>query len=49
VADIGPGFEERSYIFCSKIKLEEEPELNVAFHYMLESFRALYGKTVTDQ
>jgi len=29
--------------------LEEELELNVAYHYMLESFRALYGKTHTIQ
>ena len=35
--------------FCSRERLEEEHELNVAYHYMLESFRALYGKTVTVQ
>jgi hypothetical protein len=29
--------------------LEKELELNVAYHYMLESFRALYGKIVTVQ
>ncbi len=29
--------------------MEEEFELNVAYHYMLESFRALYGKIVTIQ
>ncbi len=34
---------------CSRNILEDEIELNVAFHNMLESFRALYGKTVTDQ
>ncbi len=33
--------------FCSRDRLEEELELNVAYHYMLESFRALYGKKVT--
>jgi len=38
-----------AHTFCSRAKLEEELELNVAFHYMLESFRALYGKTVTVQ
>ena len=30
-------------------RLEEELKLKVAYHYMLESFRALYGKTVTIQ
>ena len=35
--------------FCFKDMLEKEPEVNVAFHYMLESFRALYDKTVTVQ
>ena len=34
---------------CSRDMLEEELELNVAYHYMLESFRALYGKTITVQ
>jgi hypothetical protein len=29
--------------------LEEELELNLAYHYMLESFRALYGKTIIVQ
>ncbi len=33
--------------FCSKNMLDEELEPNEAFHYMLESFRALYGKMVT--
>jgi hypothetical protein len=32
---------------CSRERLEEELELNAAYHYMLESFRALYGKTIT--
>jgi hypothetical protein len=36
-----------AHTFCSRERLEEELELNVAYHYMLESFRALYGKTVT--
>ena len=27
--------------------MEEELELDVAYHYILESFRALYGKTIT--
>jgi hypothetical protein len=38
-----------AHTFCSRERLEEELELNVAYHYMLESFRALYGKTVTVQ
>jgi hypothetical protein len=38
-----------AHTFCSKERLEEELELNVAYHYILESFRALYGKTVTVQ
>ena len=33
--------------FCPRDMLEEELELTVAYHYMLESFRALYGKKVT--
>ena len=33
---------------CSRDMLEEL-ELNVAFHYMMEFFHALYGKTVTAQ
>ena len=38
-----------AHTFCSRDMLEEELELNVAYHYMLESFRALYGKTVNVQ
>jgi hypothetical protein len=38
-----------AHTFCSRERLEEELELNVAYHYMLESFRALYGKTFTVQ
>ncbi len=38
-----------AHTFCSRDIREEELELNVAYHYMLESFRALYGKTVTFQ
>jgi hypothetical protein len=37
------------HTFCSRERLEEELELNVAYYYMLESFRSLYGKTVTVQ
>ncbi len=32
-----------AHTLCSRDMLEEEHELNVAYHYMLESFRALYG------
>jgi hypothetical protein len=38
-----------AHTFCSRDRLEEELELNVAYHYMMESFMALYGKTVTVQ
>jgi hypothetical protein len=38
-----------AHTFCSRDRLEEELELNVAYHYMLESFWALYGKTITVQ
>jgi hypothetical protein len=38
-----------AHTFCSRDRLEEELELNVAYHYMVESFKALYGKTVTVQ
>ena len=38
-----------AHTFCSRDMLEKELELNVAFHYMLDSFRVLYGKTMTVQ
>jgi hypothetical protein len=38
-----------AHTFCSRERLEEGLEMNVAYHYMLKSFRALYGKTVTVQ
>ena len=38
-----------THTFCSRDRLGEELELNVAYHYMLESFQAFYGKTVTVQ
>ena len=34
---------------CSRERLEEKREWNVAYDYMLESFRALYGKEVIVQ
>ncbi len=38
-----------AHTFYSRERLEEELEMNVTYHYMLESFGALYGKTVTVQ
>ena len=38
-----------AHTFCSRDRLEEELELYVVYHYMLESSRALYGKTFTVQ
>ena len=38
-----------AHTFCSRNRLEEELELDVAYHYMLESFKALYGKTIKVQ
>ena len=35
-----------AHILCSRDRLEEKLELNVDYHYMFESFMALYGKTV---
>ena len=35
------------YTFCSRDKLEKKLELKILIHYMLMSFRALYGRTVT--
>jgi hypothetical protein len=29
--------------------VEEELESDIIYHYLLESFKALYGKTVTPQ
>ena len=30
-----------AHTFCARERLDEELELNAAYHYMLESFRAL--------
>ncbi len=38
---------ENAHTFCNRDKLEEELELNVVYHYMLMSYKALYGKNVT--
>jgi hypothetical protein len=40
---------ENAHAFCNWDKLEEELEINVVYHYMLMSYRALYGKIVTAQ
>ena len=38
-----------AHTFCSRDRVEEELESDVIYHYLLESFRALYGKTATPQ
>ena len=38
---------QNTHTFCSRDMVEEELESAIIYHYMLESFRALYGKTVT--
>jgi hypothetical protein len=38
-----------AHTFCPRERLEEELELNVTYRCMLESFKALYGKTATIQ
>jgi hypothetical protein len=38
-----------AHTFCSRDRLEEELELNVAYHYMLDSFTSLYGRTIIVQ
>ena len=38
-----------AHTFSSRDKAEEELESDIIYHYMLESFRALYGKNVTPQ
>ena len=40
---------ENAHTLCDRDELEEELELNVMYHYMLMSYRALYGKNVTVQ
>ena len=36
-----------AHTFCSRDKAEEETESDIIYHCLLESFWALYGKTVT--
>jgi hypothetical protein len=38
-----------THTFSSRDKAEEEMESDVIFHYLLEVFRALYGKTLSPQ
>jgi len=38
-----------AYTFCSRDMVEEELESDFIYHYLLESFRALYGNTATPQ
>jgi hypothetical protein len=38
-----------AHTFCSRDRIEEELESDIIYNYLLESFRALYGKTVTPQ
>jgi len=36
-----------AHTFCSRDRVEEELESDIIYHYLLKSFRGLYGKTVT--
>ncbi len=38
-----------AHTFCSRDRVEEELDSDIIYHYLLESFRALYGKTATLQ
>ena len=38
-----------AHTLCSRDRVEEELESDIIYHYLLESFRVLYGKTVTPQ
>jgi hypothetical protein len=38
-----------AHTFCSRDRVDEELESDIIYHYLLESFRALYGKAVTPQ
>jgi hypothetical protein len=37
-----------AHTFISRDKAEEELEIDIIYHYLLEVFKALYGKTVRD-
>ena len=38
-----------AHTFCSRDKVKEELESDIFYHCLLESFRSLYGKTMTAQ
>ena len=38
-----------AHAFCSRDGIEEELESDISYNYLLESFRALYGKTAIPQ
>jgi hypothetical protein len=38
-----------AHTFCSRDRIEEELESDIIYSYLIESFRALYGKTVAPQ
>jgi hypothetical protein len=38
---------QNAHTFCSRDRVEEELESDIIYHYLLKSFRALYGKTMT--
>ena len=38
-----------AHTLCSRDRVEEELESDTIYHYLLEFFRALYGKTITPQ
>ena len=38
-----------AHTFCSRDRVEEELESDIIYHYLLESLRTFYGKTVTPQ
>ncbi len=40
---------ENAHTYCSRDKVEEDLEINVVYHFMLMSYKALYGKTITIQ
>ena len=40
---------QNAHTFCSRDKVEEDFESDIIYHYLLESFIALYGKIVTPQ
>ena len=37
------------HTFCSRDKVEEDLESDIIYHYLMESFKALHGKTMNPQ